>query len=336
LIYTRLTTMMETFMKRRLLLSHVVAMCAAMACSTASAQAWPSKPIRAIVPFSAGGGTDVASRIVLQKVGEILGQNIVIENKGGAGGTLGYAELAKARPDGYTLGVAGTNLAYMSLLYPGLSFNPTVDLVAVAPLAGVTLTVAANPKLPVRNMTELLAYARSQKVPLSYATAGVATPQHLAGELLAKTMGVQLTHVPYKGTAPALADVVGGHVPLTMVGLPSALPYVKNNQLKILGVAASRRSNLAPDLPTLGEMGLKDFEASFWYDVRVPKDTPKSIIEQLQRAITQAISSPDVQATLVKAGFEPMTADPSAYEQALKADGDKWVAVVRDNKIRAD
>lgn len=323
-------------MHRRILISSALALCVATAYPVANAQAWPSKPIRAIVPFSAGGGTDVASRIVLQKVGEILGQNIVIENKGGAGGTLGYAELAKAKPDGYTLGIAGTNLAYMGLLYPGLSFNPMTDLVPVAPLASVTLTVAASPNLPVRNMTELVSYAKSQKGSLSYATAGVATPQHLAGELLAKTLGIPLVHVPYKGTAPAVADVVGGHVPLTMIGLPSALPYVKNNQLKMLGVAANRRSSLAPDLPTLGEMGLKGFEASFWYDVRVPKDTPRSIIEQLQRAITQAVGSPEVQATLVKAGFEPMTAEAGTYEQALKADGDKWVAVVRDNKIRAE
>jgi tripartite-type tricarboxylate transporter receptor subunit TctC len=323
-------------MNRRNHLSSLIGLCFATACTVAAAQAWPNKPIRAIVPFSAGGGTDVAARIVMQKVGEILGQNIIIENKGGAGGTLGYAELAKARPDGYTIGIAGTNLAYMSLLYPGLSFNPAVDLVPVAPLAGVTLTVAASTSLPVRNMTELLAYAKTQKGSLAYATAGVATPQHLAGELLAKTMGVPLTHVPYKGTAPAVADVVGGHVPLTMIGLPSALPFVKNNQLKMLGVAAVKRSSLAPDLPTLGEMGLPGFEASFWYDVRVPKDTPKAVIEQLHRAITQAVSSPDVQATLVKAGFEPMTADPLAYEQALKADGDKWIAVVRDNKIKAD
>lgn len=323
-------------MQGRGLFTSFIGLCVAGASFMASAQAWPNKPIRAIVPFSAGGGTDVASRIVLLKVGEILGQNIVIENKGGAGGTLGYAELAKARPDGYTIGVAGTNLAYMSLLYPGLSFNPTVDLTAVAPLAGVTLTVAASPALAVRNMTELLAYAKSQKNPLGYATAGVSTPQHLAGELLSKTLGVPLTHIPYKGTSPAVADVVGGHVPLTMIGLPSALPFVKSNQLKMLGVAAAKRSALAPDLPTLAEMGLPGYEASFWYDVRVPKDTPKAIIEQLHKAITQAVSSPDVQATLMKAGFEPMTAEPTAYEQALKIDGDKWIAIVRDNKIKAD
>ena len=300
------------------------------------AQSYPDRPIRMIVPYAPGGGTDAVTRIVMRKISESLGQAIVIENKGGAGGTLAFAEAAHARPDGYTLTVGGAGLALLSLIFDKLSFDPATDLVSVAPMAGVPIALVASNASGLQTTGELIASARSHpSAPLAYGTPGVATPPHLAGVLLASTAGITLISVPYKGTGPAIQDVAGGHIPLAIVGLSTALAFSHAGRVKILGVGSARRSALAPDIPTLAEGGVKGYEATYWYDVTVARGTPQPVIDRLRVEIAKAVQSADVHEALLKAGFEPMVMSAAENERALDDAAAKWGKVIRDNHIRA-
>lgn len=306
--------------------------------ATASAHAqvsYPAKSLRLVVPFPAGGGTDAVARMVSQKLAEALGQPIVIENRAGAGTTIGLAEVARAAPDGYTLGVGGTSDALLPLLYDNLSFNPTSDLVFVASLASSTLVLAVSTNLPAKTIPEFIALAKSRSSsPLGYASVGVSSPHHLAGIHFSAMSGAPLTHVPYKGTAPALTDLVGGHIPAAMLGLPSVLPSARSGKLRILGVASAKRSALAPDIPTIAEAGLPGFEAGFWYHIVVPRGTPRSVIDRLRAEINKIVSSPEVRDTMAKSGFEALTLSTDESERALREDAARWIRVIRDNNLR--
>jgi tripartite-type tricarboxylate transporter receptor subunit TctC len=306
----------------------------AAATGTTFASGYPTRPVRLIVPYPAGGGTDTVSRAVFERVATLLGQPFVVDNKAGAGTTIGLAELARSRPDGYTVGVGGSSDPLLPLLYDHLPFNPTADLAFVATLATVPIVLVAGPGLPVRTMGELLALAKSRTAPLLYASAGVASPHHFAGIHLAGMSGLPLEHVPYKGTAPALTDLLGGHVPLAMLGLPSALAYAKEGKLKILGVASAKRSALAPEIPTISEGGLRGFEAGYWWHVTVPTGTPQAIVVQLRQAIDDALRTPALRESLLKGGFEPLQLTPAEAQRALKEDTAKWTRVIADNKLR--
>lgn len=297
------------------------------------AQSWPQRPVRVIVPFPPGGGTDMVARILTTRISESSGQPFIVENRGGAAGNVGYAELARAQPDGYTIGLTASTLTYANYFFPNLSFSPTEDLTPVAPVASVTLVLAAHSGFPAKSIGEVVSYARSQSAPLTYATPGVGTTHHLAGQLLAKILGIKLVPVHYKGGGPAMVDVAAGHVPLTIIGLPASLPYVRDGRLKILAVASAQRSKLAPDLPTFAELGVQGYEASFWFDIRVPKGTPQTVIDDMRRRITRAAGDPEVQAMMLRGGLEPMSVDPADYPGMLKADGDKWIAVIKENNI---
>jgi tripartite-type tricarboxylate transporter receptor subunit TctC len=301
----------------------------------AQASPYPNKSIRLIVPYPAGGGTDVVARMVSQKLGEALGQSLVVDNKAGAGTTIGLGELARSPADGYTIGVGGTSDPLLPLLYENLSFSPTTDLVFVSTLASSTLVLAVGTNVPARNVSEFIALAKSKSAsPLAYASVGVSSPHHLAGIHFASMAGVQLTHTPYRGTAPAVTDLVGGHIPAAMLGLPSALPFARNGKLRILGVASPKRSPLAPDIPTIAESGLKGFEAGFWYHIVVPKGTPKPIVERLRTEIDRIVSSAEMKEAMAKGGFESLTLSPEESERALRADTARWTQVIRDNNIR--
>lgn len=301
----------------------------------AQASTYPNKSIRLIVPYPAGGGTDVVARMVSQKLGEALGQSLVVDNKAGAGTTIGLGELARSPADGYTIGVGGTSDPLLPLLYENLSFSPTTDLVFVSTLASSTLVLAVGTNVPARNVSEFIALAKSKSAsPLAYASVGVSSPHHLAGIHFASMAGVQLTHTPYRGTAPAVTDLVGGHIPAAMLGLPSALPFARNGKLRILGVASPKRSPLAPDIPTIAESGLKGFEAGFWYHIVVPKGTPKPIVERLRTEIDRIVSSAEMKESMAKGGFESLTLSPEESERALRADTARWTQVIRDNNIR--
>ncbi|MDM0072694.1 tripartite tricarboxylate transporter substrate binding protein [Variovorax sp. J31P207] len=302
----------------------------------AFAQDYPAKPIRAIVPYSAGGGTDLVGRLVFQKLGEALGQPIYVENKVGGSGTIGLGELARSKPDGYTIGIGGNGVSLLGALIDGLKFNPATDLVPVATLASVPIALVAGPGLPVKSMREFIDYAKKNKATaLTYGSPGVGTPHHLMGVELARVLKIPMVHVPYKGTAPAMSDVVGGHIPIAIVGLPGAMQFTKNPLFTILGVASARRSELAPEIPTIAEGGVPGFEASYWWDISVPKGTPQPIIDRLHKEVVKILSDPGVRDSLLKGGFEPMVMSLQEMNAALKVDTAKWIKVIRDNNIRA-
>ncbi len=296
---------------------------------------FPAKPVRLIVPFPPGGGTDAVARMVSQKLALALGQPVVVENKAGAGTTIGLAEVARSAADGYTLGVGGTSDPLLHLLYENLPFNPTNDLVFVSTLASSTIVLAVGANLPAKNVSEFIALAKSSAAaPLGYASVGVSSPHHLAGIHFSSVSGAPLTHVPYKGTAPALTDLVGGHIPAGMLGLPSVLPFSRSGKLRILGVASAKRSPLAPDIPTIAEAGLKGFEAGFWYHVVVPRGTPKPIIDRLRLEIDKVVSSNEMKDTMAKSGFEALMLTPEESDRALKEDTARWTKIIRENNIR--
>lgn len=317
---------------RRTFVNFVVALGPASA-APVFAQEYPSRPLRLLVPYTAGGGTDLAARIVMKKLGEQLGQPIVVENKPGAGGALAYAELLRSKPDGYTLTTGSGITSLLSLLNNRLPFDAATDLVQVAPLASVPIVVVASNKLPVRNMAELVAHVR-QNPGMSYGTPGPATPQHLAGVLLASMAGLQMTHVGYRGTAPAVQDVIGGHLPLAIIGLSTAIQFARSGQLKVLGVGSAKRSDLAPEIPTLAEGGVKGYDASYWYDICVAKGVPKAVVRRLHTEVTQALQDTEVRTTLTAAGLEPMAVTQDGYQRRLQAEHAKWEPLIRANHIQ--
>ncbi|MET4575983.1 Bug family tripartite tricarboxylate transporter substrate binding protein [Ottowia thiooxydans] len=301
----------------------------------ALADSYPARPVRVIVPYPPGGGTDTVARAVFERVASLMGQPFVIDNKAGAGTTIGLAELARSRPDGYTVGVGGSSDPTLPLLYEKLPFNPSTDLSFVATLATVPIVLAAGPSLPAKTMRELLAAAQTKgAAPMNYASPGTASPHHLAGIYLAEKTGLSLVHVPYKGTSQALTDLVGGHVPLAILGLPSALTFARQGKLKILGVASAQRSALAPEIPTLSESGVPGFSAGYWWHVTVPTGTPQPIIDQLRVAIDKALRTPALTESFLKSGFEPLLLSPAEAQRALTEDTAKWTKVIRENNLR--
>jgi tripartite-type tricarboxylate transporter receptor subunit TctC len=323
-------------MQRRTLAALAAAALLGLSTTAVVAQTYPDRPIRMLVPFAPGGGTDTATRIVMKKVGEQLGQTVVVENKPGAGGALAYAEVARSKPDGYTLTVGSAHLSLMGLIYDKLPFDPANDLVSVAPMANVPVALVASSNAPFKTLAEMLDYARKNPAtPLAYGTPGVSTPNHLSGVLLATMAGIKLEHVPYKGVMPAVQDVMAGSIPLAIVGLSTAMAQAETGRIRILGVGGAKRSPLAPNVPTIAEGGVPGYEAGYWYDVSVAKGTPEAIVNRLHAEITKAVQSPEVQEALKKGGFEPLVMSPSENRRALKEDGAKWSKVIRENNIRA-
>ncbi|VTU23074.1 Argininosuccinate lyase [Variovorax sp. PBS-H4] len=317
-------------MKRRTFVS-----IAATAGSFAFAQEYPARPLRILVPYTPGGGTDTVARIVMKKMGEQLGQALIVENKPGAGGAIAYAELLRNKPDGYTLTTGSGNISLLNLLNSKLSFDAATDLVQVAPMAKVPIVLIASKKLPVANMAELIAHVK-QNPGMSYGTPGPTTPQHLAGVLLGSMAGLTLTHVGYRGTAPAVQDVIGDHLPLAIVGLATAIPFAHSGQVKVLGVGSLKRSELAPEIPTIAEGGVKGYDASYWYDICVAKGVPQTVVNRLHAEITKVLENADVRKTLTAAGFEPMAVTQAEYQSMLRAERAKWEPVIRANNIQME
>jgi len=307
-----------------------------LACIPAAAMAqgaYPNKPIRAIVPFSPGGGTDTLARMVFKELAESLGRPIVIENKPGAGGVIGWAEVARAPADGYTIGLGASTLPPLAEMYDSLPFDPKTAFEFVAPLATVPNVLVASSALPVNNLADLRAYGQ-KKGPLAYGTPGIGTPQHLAGALFARTVGLKLEHVPYRGTSNAISDVLGDHIPLAFVGLPQALQYSSGNRLKLLGVATSKRSALALDVPTLAEGGLRGYESNYWWDIIVPKGTPPAVLQKLYDATEAVLKSAGMQKALHDAGYEEMLMPRADYLVLLRQEDRKLTQIIRDNNIK--
>jgi tripartite-type tricarboxylate transporter receptor subunit TctC len=303
---------------------------------TATAQDWPAKPIRWVVPYPPGGGTDVIARIVQQRMSEGLGQPIVIENRGGAGGAVGTAEAAKAAPDGYTFLFTLSSHTINPLLYK-LNYDVERDFAAVSLIVSVPQLIAANPNSPIKTMQDLVAAAKVQPGKLSFASVGNGTPSHIAGELLKLKTGIDIQHVPYKGGGPAVADTIGGQVPLLFVTAAAAMSHVRSGKLRPLAMTTLKRSPGAPEIPTVAEaLNLPDYEVDSWYAMFAPARTPAAVIACMHKEIERVVRLPEVRQKLIEQGGDPVAGPPEQLERVVKAELKKWAEVIQQAKIKVD
>lgn len=301
------------------------------------ADEYPSKSIRLVVPFAPGGGSDITARVVAQKLGEALGQPVVVDNRPGAGGNLGTDQVAKAPPDGYTLvlGVIGPISINVSL-FSNLPYDPERDLAPITKAVSVTNILVVNPKLNVRTVAELIALAKSRPDTMNFASGGAGTAGHLAGELFKSMAGVKITHIPYKGSGPALNDLIGGQVDMFFDNMPAAWPHVQAGRLQALGVATAQRSSAAPQLPTIAESGLPGFQAENWYGFLAPAGTPKPIIERLNKEIVRILNTPDVKEKLASLGAEVVGNSPEQFAKEIRDEIPKWRKVIEASGAKAN
>jgi len=291
--------------------------------------AYPQKPIRLVVPFPPGGGTDILARLFGQKMSETLGQQIIIDNRGGAGGTLGTDIAAKAAPDGYTLILVSGSHAINPGLYQNLPYDSVNDFAPITQIATSPGILVVNPSLPVKSVKDLIALARAKPGQINYASAGSGTPPHLAGELFKVMAKIDMVHVPYKGNAPAFTDVIGGQVSLIFPTMPSAMPFIKSGKLRPIAVTSAKRSPAAPDIPTIAESGLPGYEATSWYGILAPARTPPQIVARLHEVLVSVIGAPDMQDKLAAQGLDPVGNTPQQFAAVIKSEIAKWAKVVK-------
>lgn len=323
-------------MKRRQLVG-MLAMsiaCAAVG-NLAVAQEYPERPIRLVVGFPPGGINDIVARIVGQKVTESIGQPVVVENRAGAGGTIGADMVTKAKPDGYTLLLGSvSNISMAPSLYKALPYDPTRDFAPVILLGGSPNVLVVHPTSPAKSISELIELAKKSPGSLSYASAGIGTSNHLTVELLKVRAGIDIVHVPYKGDAPAVADVVAGQVPMIFPTIPVAMPHIKSGKVRALAVSSAKRSSLMPDVPTVSEAsGIQDFAVNVWVGVVAPAGTPKPIVDRLNAEFRKALSAPDVREKLASHGVEPEGTTPLEFGDYIAAEVKRWAEVARAAKV---
>ena len=302
----------------------------------AGAQNYPTKPVRIVVPFPAGGGVDLTARTVSQKLTDYLGQQVVIDNRAGAAGTIGAEHVAKSAPDGYTLLVAGPgSVAVAPLLFPKLGYNPLKDLAPITMLVTMPYIIVAHPSVPAKNAAELIALAKANPGKLNMASGGAGTGQHLAGEFFNVLAGIKMIHIPYKGTAPAIADIMGGHADLTFSD-PSVLPQLQAGRLKVLGVSGTKRYPPLPNVPTVNESGLPGFDALNWYPLMAPAGTPRDLVMKLNTEAIKALNSPDVRDKLMAQGLIPAPMSPEQLGQFIREDYERWARVIKAANVKLD
>jgi len=303
----------------------------------AHAQAWPSKPIKYVVPFAPGGTTDILARTVGEKLALALGQPVVIENKPGAGGGVGAEFTAKSAPDGYTImgGTISTH-AINASLYDKLPYDPVRDFVAITLIARVPNMLVVNPSVPAGSVKELIALLKANPNKYTFASSGNGTSQHLSGELFKSMAGVEMQHIPYKGSPPALQDVVGGQVTMTFDNITTAWPLAKAGKLRALAVTTATRSAIAPEVPTLAESGLPGFEVGSWQGVFAPAGTPPAIVRRLNVEIVKILNLPDVKERLVGLGAEPVGNSSEEFSAMVKGEVVKWADVVKKSGAKVD
>jgi tripartite-type tricarboxylate transporter receptor subunit TctC len=297
---------------------------------------YPDKPVRFVVPYPPGGGTDVIARIVQDRFQHALGQTVVIDNKGGAGGTIGTEVVAHAPADGYTVLFTLSSHTINPAIFPKLPFDLTKDFEPIGTVASLPQILVAHPSLPANTVAELIALAKAKPELLAYASVGNGSPGHLAGELFKLRTGTQMTHVPYRGGGPAVNDVLGGHVPLLWVSIPAAAQFVKAGKLKALGVSTRKRSAAFPEVPTMQESGIADFEVDSWYAMFVPAKTPKPVIAKLNHALNNVLADLAVREKLLAQGAEGVGGTPETLGKTVAAELPKWAKLVKEANIKAD
>jgi len=302
----------------------------------ALAQEYPAKPVRLIVPYPPGGGTDVIARIVQPKLSEALGQTIVIENRGGAGGALGTEVAAKSAPDGYTFLFTLSSHTINPLLYK-LDYDVERDFAPVSIIVSVPQLIAANPQAPAKTLKEMVAAAKANPGVYSYASVGNGTPSHIAGELLKLRAGINMVHIPYRGGGPAVADTLGGQVPFLFVTAPAALSHVRSGKLRALAVTTAKRTPAAPEIPTVAEeLNIPDYEVDSWYAMFAPAKTPAAIVARMQRDVARVVRLPEVKQKLLEQGADSVGSSSEELERVVKAELRRWAQVIHDAGIKLE
>ena len=322
---------------RRIILGLAATTAMALAAPAGAQTPFPTRPVTMVVPFPAGGSTDLVARVVAEKMTQELGQQIVVENRGGAGGNVGSAAAAKADPDGYTMlmGTVATH-ALNPALYKKMPYDPVADFAPVSLLVVVPNVLVVNPDFPAKDVAELIALLKAEPGKYSYASSGNGTPLHLSGELFKSMAGVDMVHVPYKGAGPALVDVMGGHVPIMFDNLPSSTEHIKAGKLRGLAVTTAERASSMPDLPTVSESGLPGYETYTWNALFVPAGTPPEVIARLNEAAVKAVADPEVQAKLQSFGAAVVGSTPDELAAHVQAELAKWAPVVAASGAQID
>ena len=314
----------------------VILVAALFASSIAVANDWPAKPVRFIVPYPPGGGTDVIARILQSRLSEGLGQSVIVDNRGGAGGVLGTEAVAKAPADGYTFLFTLSSHTINPLLYK-VNYDVERDFAPVSLIVSVPQLIAAYPGAPIETVADIVTMAKQHPGELHFASVGNGTPSHIAGELLKLRTVIDIVHVPYKGGGPAVADTLGGQVPLIIVTMPAAMAHVRAGKLRALAVTTSRRNPGAPDIPTVAEaLKVPDYEVDSWYALFAPAKTPPAIVARMQSEIARTIQQPEIRQKLLEQGGDPVGSSPEHLDRVVKAELRKWAEVIREAHIKLD
>ena len=323
--------------RRSLALAAAAAGALALMPFAVQAQAFPAKALTIVVPFSAGGTTDILARVVGQYMAKDLGQPVIIDNRAGAGGNIGAQMVARAAPDGYTLlmGTVGTHAINQSL-YKKMSFDPIKDFAPITRVALVPNLLVANPGQPFKNVKELIAYAKANPGKVNFASSGNGTSIHLSAELFKQMTQVEMQHVPYKGSAPAVADLIGGQTAIMFDNMPSVMPHVKAGKLRAMAVTTARRSPALPDVPTIAESGVPGYDTSSWFGLLAPVGTPADVVAKLNAAIVKALADPEVKTKLAEQGAEPHPEKPEQFAAFIGAETTKWGKVVKESGASVD
>ncbi|MCX5591515.1 Bug family tripartite tricarboxylate transporter substrate binding protein [Alcaligenes endophyticus] len=317
----------------------IVSLCAGLSLlglGTAQAQNYPERAVTMVVPFPAGGPTDLVARVVARKLSEQMGETFIVENKGGANGAIGMQAVAAARPDGYTILYNTSSIALTPNLYSKLSFTPSKDFVGVSSTATVPMVILTHPSVPADTLEEFIAYAKDNPNQLSFASAGAGNVTHLTAHLLNQATGISAAHIPYRGSAPGLVDLVGGQVQFMVNTINDSYPMIRDGRVKALAVTSSERSHLLPDVPTVAETVLPGFESGAWQGIAVPAKTPTEIIERLNKEITIALQSPEVKEQLDTQGTQVLGSSSEDYQTYIAQETKRWGEVIRDAGVKLD
>ena len=306
------------------------------AAGLAHAQPYPHKPVRMIVPFAAGGGTDIVARAIALKLGEAFGQPVVVENRAGANANIGMDLAARAQPDGYTLSFTSSALAINPSLYKKLSYDPVKDFAPITLATLIPFILVTHPSVPVNSVRELVAYAADRPRQLSYASSGMGNATHLSMALFARMAKLELVHVPYKGTGQGIIDVMGGHVQLMFGAIPSTMPQVRAGKLKLLAVSSARRSAVLPDIPTVAESGVPAYELTSWYGALAPAGTAAAIVNRLNSEMVKVLNQPEVKSRLTEEGAEPVGNSPQQFANFIRAERGKYAEIIQVARVPAE